>query len=114
MTWRQGHPPRHEMETPPKKPDVLYHHERDDYYECLGCGALLEVPQVAVLRAGRSPAAVVTNPENRMLWVELQRLDHAPCAKFLDAHQAALARSFRRHPLLEPRGGGFRPGNANA
>ena len=105
------------MDTPPK-PDVLYHHERDDYYECMGCGALLEVPRIAVLQGGRSAVSIVTNPENRLLWVELQTLDHEPCTKFLDAHQAAQARTFRRrivrHPLMGLRGGVCRPGSANA
>lgn len=105
------------MDTPPKKPEALYHHERDDYYECLGCGALIEVPRCAVLHGGSAPVLILANPENRMIWLELQTLDHLPCATYQDADKAEQARTYRRtiirNPFLDLRGGGCQAGNAN-
>lgn len=88
------------------KPQGLYHHRGIDVYECLGCGQMIEVPGMGVMRAGQMPENVARNPENRMIWLELQELDHAACGRFRDVKMAEDARRFR-HPLLRmpaPRG----------
>lgn len=77
-------------------PSPLYWHRDVDAYECLGCGELLEVPQFAVMKGGHAREQVKHHPENRMLWIELQTLDHALCHQFKDQQMAENARRFRR------------------
>jgi hypothetical protein len=74
----------------------LYYHERWDCYECLDCQTMIEVPRWAVLTGGRVRVPVKGHPENRLLWLELQRLDHGPCAAFQSAEQAQQARTYRK------------------
>lgn len=97
---------------------VLYHHAREDVYECMGCGSLIEVPRQGVLQRGQAAVPIANNPENRMMWLELHTLDHEKCEKYKDFEKAEQARTLRRHPLLLLRGskasGGCLPGNANA
>lgn len=73
----------------------LYHHERLGAVECLGCRELIEIPHCAVLRAGQRPERVRGNPENLLLWLELQELDHEKCLSFNDAEKALAARQHR-------------------
>ena len=81
--------------TKPVPGPVLYHYERYDCYECLGCGETLEVPYRAVLKNGQAPVSVKQHPENRLLWLELMTLDHAKCGEYRDAAKAEAARKFR-------------------
>jgi hypothetical protein len=78
---------------------ALYHFVDGDYYYCLGCGASLETPYRAVLKSGRPPMEVKSNPENRLLWLELMSLDHADCGKFKDEQKAQDHRTYRRHVI---------------
>lgn len=75
--------------------EILYHHERLNAYECLGCHEMLEVPATAVLRNGQRPERVRDNPENLLRWVELHAKDHKDCAKFKDADKAEQHRAYR-------------------
>lgn len=83
---------------------ALYHHERLDVYECMGCGAFLETPSCAVLKAGHRAVHVKMDPENRLLWLELMEMDHAACVLFHDAKMAEEARQYRRRTVVRPRG----------
>lgn len=65
-------------------------------YECAGCGEQLSVPRRAVIEAGRRAVRIEGHPENRLLWLELQTLDHSPCTEFKDQRLAQAARTFRR------------------
>lgn len=95
------------------KPGQLYFHREYDCYECLGCGALIEVPWRAVLKNGQSPVEVKENPENRLLWVELMELDHAPCLRFSDARMAEQARRYGNRVVTMPRGDDGRRSSQN-
>ena len=77
-------------------PQVLYHHDQLDYYECLGCHELVEVPYIAVLDQGKQKQPVKANPENRLRWLELMTMDHQDCAAFADARKAKQHREYRR------------------
>lgn len=77
----------------------LYYHADLDVYECMGCYAMIEVPRSAVIRAGHSPEPIKTNPENRMLWLEMIEIDHMPCGQFSDSKLAEQARMYR-NPIL--------------
>jgi hypothetical protein len=57
----------------------LYFHREYDCYTCLGCGATIEVPWQAILKAGQGPVSVKESPENRVLWLELIEIDHGRC-----------------------------------
>jgi hypothetical protein len=81
----------------------LYHYLEADVYECLGCYALIEVPYKAVLNAGQDRVTVKRDPENRLVWLELIRLDHAACGQFRDAKMAEEARRYRLR-TIQPRG----------
>lgn len=82
----------------------FYHYPEYDAYECLGCGASLEVPRHAVLRAGQAPVRVKSDPENRLIWLDLMRIDHAACGQFQDARMAEEARRYRKPLRVVPRG----------
>ena len=84
-------------------PTPLYYHRDVDCYECMGCGAAIEVPWKAVLKNGQAPVAIKEHPENRLLWLELMQFDHGPCLKFSDARMAEQAREFRS-PVIARRG----------
>ena len=77
-------------------PSPLYLHRCYDAYECLGCGAMIEIPCVAVLKQGSRPVRVKGNPENLLCWQELMELDHMPCIKFTDSAMAEQARMYRK------------------
>ena len=77
------------------EPSPLYLHRRYDAYECLGCGEMIEIPGMAVLKAGQLPQRVNGNPENLLCWREMMELDHAPCVRFTDAAMAEQARMYR-------------------
>lgn len=79
----------------------LYLHEREDFYECMGCHELLEVPFLAVLKNGQQRVAIKRNPENRLLWIELMSIEHGQCGKFKDEQKAQDQRTFRKHPLFQ-------------
>lgn len=83
-----------------KKPNELYRHEQYGCLECMGCRELIEIPFEAVLKGGHGPVPIKANPENLLIWIELQELDHEKCSSFQDARQAALCREFRR-PVIQ-------------
>jgi hypothetical protein len=83
---------------------ALYHNPSEDTYYCLGCGATLQTPVCAVLKADTKPVPVENNPENRLLWLELMELDHADCGKFKDAQKSEDHRTYRR-PVITFRKG---------
>lgn len=66
----------------------LYHHERYDCYECMGCAEVLEIPNKAVLKNGQAPEFIRRNPENRLLWLELMEQGHSRCHLFQDMELA--------------------------
>lgn len=65
-------------------------------YACPGCDELIPVPRRAVLHAGRKAVPIEGHPENRLLWMELQTLDHRPCTEYHDRRLAQAARKFGR------------------
>ena len=80
---------------------IFYHHAGIDAYQCCnsdgrGCLEMIEVPHTAIVQAGKSPVHIKNDPLNRMLWLELQALDHEPCHHFKDAQMALDARKFRK------------------
>jgi hypothetical protein len=62
----------------------LYLHCRWDAFECLGCGAMIEIPTVAILKAGGRPVRVRGNPENLLCWREAIAVEHVSCESFID------------------------------
>lgn len=73
---------------------VLYHHERFDYYECLGCHEEIEVPYLAVLKQGKPKEPIKSNPENRMAWLELRSIEHASCGLYKDEEKSRQHREY--------------------
>ena len=72
----------HSMASQALEIPVLYHHERWDAYECMGCHDLMETPRTAVLKNGQERVPVKANPENRMLWLELMTANHEKCMAY--------------------------------
>jgi len=72
----------------------LHHHPQFNCYECHGCQELIEIPRWATLRVkGRlRRVRLWGQPDNTVLWLEMQELDHAVCAQFQDMAKAADAR----------------------
>lgn len=64
--------------------------------ECLGCLEVIEIPKWGVVRAGGAREPIRDHPENLMLWLELQGLDHSKCASFATVEEAKQARQFRK------------------
>lgn len=84
-----------------ERPPSLYLWDRYDAYECMGCHEMIETPRFAVIKGGRERVPIRTNPENRLIWLELMELDHAKCGAFqFDAAKAKAAREYRR-PLFQ-------------
>ena len=79
-------------------PQTLYHHEELDYYECLGCFDLIEVPRCAVVQGGKERVPVKGNSLNRLLWLELKTIEHEKCHRYQDASKAAQHREFGLKP----------------
>ncbi|MGA8730300.1 MAG: hypothetical protein WB608_16215 [Terracidiphilus sp.] len=77
-------------------PSPLYHHRELGAFECMGCYDMIEIPRMAVLKAGCPRVPIQGSPENLAIWTELQELDHQPCMSFSDACQAQQHREHRK------------------
>ncbi len=75
---------------------ALYHWPEYSAYECLGCGELIEIPVMGILRQDHQPVAIRHNPENFLIWREMVEKDHEPCGVFKDVRMAQQARQFRK------------------
>lgn len=95
-------------ETP--KANTLYHHRHLDAFECMGCHEFFGVPRTGILTKSGRVEAIATNPENRLIWLELMTLDHERCHLYGDAKQAQDARTFRKKTIQrKPQLPVFRP-----
>jgi hypothetical protein len=95
---------------------ALYHHARYGCYECLGCTEIIEIPRWGwlVVNGHRCRVPVQGNPENLLLWLEMQQLDHEKCQMFNDVQKAKDAREFRKERDRLKLVGGRTPGRCGS